>query len=188
MLEKEPRPKPESPESLLARGSRQTWRWARRARPRWSAGPCRCRRSSGPPCRRGVCRETRPRKQERRKKYFASSNPHPPHSRAYDRYNKFLRILETSTPNSHRPLPNEILPRKNGEPYPPVCVSNSTCLRADLENSNIGSVNKKPSPFQQETRRGIKRSCLHTTQSTHRSITLSEAQSTLKTRRHQHEM
>ena len=23
--------------------------------------------------------------------YFASSNPHPPHSRAYDRYNKFLR-------------------------------------------------------------------------------------------------
>ena len=26
--------------------------------------------------------------------YFASSNPHPPHSRAYDRYNKFLRILD----------------------------------------------------------------------------------------------
>ena len=25
-------------------------------------------------------------------KYFASSNPHPPHSRAYDRYNKLLRI------------------------------------------------------------------------------------------------
>ena len=35
---------------------------------------------------------------------FASSNPHPPHSRACDRYNKFLRILETSTPNSHRPF------------------------------------------------------------------------------------
>ena len=38
------------------------------------------------------------------KKYFASSNPYPPHSRAYDRYNTFLRILETSTPNSHRPF------------------------------------------------------------------------------------
>ena len=38
------------------------------------------------------------------KTYFASSNPHPPHSRAYDRYNKLLRILETSTPNSHRPI------------------------------------------------------------------------------------
>ena len=37
-------------------------------------------------------------------KYFASSNPHPPHSRAYGRYNKFLRILETSTPNSRRPF------------------------------------------------------------------------------------
>ena len=36
--------------------------------------------------------------------YFASSNPHPPHSRAYDRYNKFLHTLETSTPNSHRPF------------------------------------------------------------------------------------
>ena len=36
-----------------------------------------------------------------RKKHFASSNLHPPHPRAYDRYNKFLRILETSTPNSH---------------------------------------------------------------------------------------
>ena len=39
-----------------------------------------------------------------KKHYFASSNPHPPHSRAYDHYNKFLRILETSTPNSHRPF------------------------------------------------------------------------------------
>ena len=37
-------------------------------------------------------------------KYFASSNPHPPHSRAYDRYSKFLRILETSTPNSYQPF------------------------------------------------------------------------------------
>ena len=48
-------------------------------------------------------------------KYFASSNPHPPHSRAYDRYNKFIRIPKTSTPNSHRPLPNDILPRKHGK-------------------------------------------------------------------------
>ena len=37
-------------------------------------------------------------------KYFASSNPHPPHSRSYDCYNKFLRIPNTSTPNSHRPF------------------------------------------------------------------------------------
>ena len=36
----------------------------------------------------------------KKQKYFASSNPHPSHSRAHDRYNKFLRILETSTPNS----------------------------------------------------------------------------------------
>ena len=35
---------------------------------------------------------------------FASSNPRPPHSRANGRYNKFLRILETPTPNSHRPF------------------------------------------------------------------------------------
>ena len=40
-------------------------------------------------------------------------------------------------------------------------MSNSTCLRADLENSNIGSVNN----FRKETRRGINRSCLFTTQS-----------------------
>ena len=43
-----------------------------------------------------------------------------------------------------------------------LCVK-PTCLRADLENSNIGSANK--SPFQKETRRGIKRSCLFTNQS-----------------------
>ena len=48
----------------------------------------------------------------------------------------------------------------------------STCLcvklhllRADLENSNIGSEKQKPSPFKKETRRGIKQSCLFTTQS-----------------------
>ena len=29
----------------------------------------------------------------------------------------------------------------HGEPYPPVC-----CLQADLENSNIGSVNKSQAP------------------------------------------
>ena len=69
----------------------------------------------------------------KREKYFASSNPHPPHSRAYDRYNKFLRILETSIPNSHRPLP-----------FP-------SCLRADLENSNIGSVNKSQAPSRNPT-------------------------------------
>ena len=45
--------------------------------------------------------------------YFASRNPHPPHSRTYDRYNKFLRILRTSTPNSHRPF--WILARSTGE-------------------------------------------------------------------------
>ena len=39
---------------------------------------------------------------QKKAKYLASSNPHPPHSRAYSRYNKFLRILETSTPNSRR--------------------------------------------------------------------------------------
>ena len=32
------------------------------------------------------------------------------------------------------------------EPCPPVCVSTSTCLRADLENSNIGPVNKSQAP------------------------------------------
>ena len=43
-------------------------------------------------------------KKQKTKKYFASSNPHPPHSQAYDRYNKLFRILETSTPNSNRPF------------------------------------------------------------------------------------
>ena len=84
--------------------------------------------------------------------YFASSNPHPPHSRAYDRYNKFLCILETSTPNSHRPLP-----------FP---SATSTCLRADLKNSNIGSVNKSQAPSKKKPDGGLyKRSCLFTTQS-----------------------
>ena len=92
------------------------------------------------------------KKNTQRVNYFASSNPHPPHSRAFDRYNKFLCILETSTPNSHRPLP-----------FP---SATSTCLRADLKNSNIGSVNKSQAPSKKKPDGGLyKRSCLFTTQS-----------------------
>ena len=100
-------------------------------------------------------KETKEQTNERTNKqtnYFASSNPHPPHSRAYDRYNKFLCILETSTPNSHRPLP-----------FP---SATSTCLRADLKSSNIGSVNKSQAPSKKKPDGGLyKRSCLFTTQS-----------------------
>ena len=32
-----------------------------------------------------TARQSREREREKQKKYFASSNPHPPHSRAYDR-------------------------------------------------------------------------------------------------------
>ena len=41
---------------------------------------------------------TRPQKKKNKTNYLASSNPHPPHSRAYDRL-QFLRILETSSNN-----------------------------------------------------------------------------------------
>ena len=48
----------------------------------------------------------KPRKKKKYKNYFASSNRHPPRSRAYGRYNKILRILEISTPNSHEAKPD----------------------------------------------------------------------------------
>ena len=77
------------------------------------------------------------------KKYFASSNVHPPHSRAYDREHgcvnssmvfEWLGALSTCVC---------------------VCVSNSTCLRADLENSNIGSVNKSQAPSKMKPDGGL---------------------------------
>ena len=83
--------------------------------------------------------------------YFASSNPHPPHSRAYDREHgcvnssmvfEWLGAYDCST-------------RLNNLPYSPVCVSNSTCLRADLENSNIGSVNKSQAPSKKKPDGGL---------------------------------
>ena len=86
------------------------------------------------------------------KKYFASSNPHTPHSRAYDREHgclnssmvfEWLGAYDCSTSFLH------------SEPYPPVCVSNSTCLRADLENSNIGSVNKSQAPSKKKPDGGL---------------------------------
>ena len=43
-------------------------------------------------------------------------------------------------------------------------MSNSTCLRADPENSNIGSVNKSQAPSKKKPDGGIKRSCLFTAQ------------------------
>ena len=80
--------------------------------------------------------------------YFASSNPRPPHSRACDREHtcvnssmvfKWLGAYDCSTSFALRALSTCLC-------YPPVCVSNSTCLRANLENSNIGSVNKSQAP------------------------------------------
>ena len=156
--------------------------------------------------------------------YFASSNPHPPHSRAYDRYNKFLRILETSTPNSHRPLPNDILPRKNGKALLQArfkligeqqllahCRSRRHQGYAFAEATAICRASQKPlvygrnaqeraatkvSPLRpgqkhgmlqshlySMARRGIKTKLLIHNPKQNKSITLSEPQGTLKTRR-----
>ena len=109
--------------------------------------------------------------------YFAWSNPHPPHSRAYDREHgcvnssmvfERLGAYGCSTSFALRAL--------------------STCLCVKLHlpisRTQTSVPLTKPSPFQKETRRGIKRSCLCAAQSNkHKSITLSEPQGTLKTRR-----
>ena len=58
-------------------------------------------------------------------------------------------------------------------------MSSSTCLRADLENSNIGSVNKSQAPSKKKPDGGLN----EVAYSQHKGITLSEPQGTLKTRR-----
>ena len=112
----------------------------------------------------------------RPKKYFASSNPHPPHSQAYDREHgcvnssmvfEWLGAYDCSTSFALRAL-------------------SSTCLRADLENSNIGSVNKaKPLPTRNPT--GDYTKLLIHNPKQHKSITLSEPQGTLKRVHSKHE-
>ena len=73
----------------------------------------------------------------REENYFASSNPHPPHSRAYDCYNKFLRILQTSTPKFKSALldmkqnqTGELLWRDTGEIHWRMLVSRSGSILA----------------------------------------------------------
>ena len=63
--------------------------------------------------------------------YFTLSNPLPPHSRAYDR--------EQGCVNS-----SMVFKRLGGYDCSTsfACRALSTCLRADLANSNIGSVNE----------------------------------------------
>ena len=106
-------------------------------------------------------RRNRNRNNKKEKKYFASSNPHPPHARAYDRERgcvnssmvfEWLGAYDCSTSFALRAL--------------------STCLCVKLHLSAGRSRElkhrfreQKPSPFQKETRRGIKQSCLFAAQS-----------------------
>ena len=87
---------------------------------------------------------------------FASSNPHPPHSRAYGREHgcmnssmvfEWLGAYDCSTNFALRALSKLHL-----------SASRSQELKHRFRL-------QKPSPFQKETRRGIKRSCLFTTPS-----------------------
>ena len=53
-------------------------------------------------------------------------------------------------------------------PYPPVCVSNSTCLRADPENSNISSVNKSQAPSKKKPGGGLNEVAYSQPKATHK--------------------
>ena len=84
-----------------------------------------------------------------------------------DRKRIKLLCFEQSPPStltSLRPLQQIPLhPRDFDSKFP---SATSTCLRADLKNSNIGSVNKSQAPSKKKPDGGLyKRSCLFTTQS-----------------------